>query len=680
MAVDASLSFDDFVDRITGKFGKSSKSLGMKFKDEDGAKVTLRDESDYELAIETARDNAKGKPEGKLEICETWEDCDREYGHIRTSKGIKSRKVFQTALKIKHGVLHAGSSHGTKLCTNLETPNRAHRGPYFVAQSGPIFLRLRQARMSDGIENVLINLGALLNVYCGPGMPFTLPPFLRRVINYVINSYGDSACLSASDMAVLSTLYFGEFERSVPITLPSSQHFAPDHRKTLHVSALSTGCKSTTISVQVLQLVDARIAETSRDVVLCIIGSLRLLDRLVYVALASAAAVDIAIGLAQCRLLHQRWSSSSSIRSSLDVCILALRSVNTGLLTRSACAACCLATHDFSQSYYYDCYPSSAEMSSLVQSDTEVVYGRPVEIIIGPPHIANLALSLLFGITIAQTYTYYGRKKEMQDGLLLRCLVALLWVLDAFHFAIVSSAHYHYVINNYGQSTSIQYLTWRSSTIVLVTACSDLIVRSIFICRIRALSVGNVMIVVGLCIGSLVNFCASIAFASHTYLLLLFREYDMYSWMVYIALASAAVVDVALAFTQCLLLKRHQKRSSSTRLRSSSVIRTLMLYSINTGLLTSICAICCLVTYVTMRWNHIYDVFYWLSPTLYLNALLATLNARKGLRKSLEGQVISLPVIEMPSNLLTMPSMPAASLLSWGETLTRDLAEPAVSA
>ena len=40
----------------------------MKFKYEDGGKVTLRDEMDYELAIETARESAKGKPEGKLEI------------------------------------------------------------------------------------------------------------------------------------------------------------------------------------------------------------------------------------------------------------------------------------------------------------------------------------------------------------------------------------------------------------------------------------------------------------------------------------------------------------------------------------------------------------------------------------------------------------------------------------
>ncbi|KIP05003.1 hypothetical protein PHLGIDRAFT_108845 [Phlebiopsis gigantea 11061_1 CR5-6] len=68
MAIDALLPFEEFMERVTSKFGVALSGLGMKFKDEDGGKVTLRDEMDYELAIETARESAKGKPEGRLEI------------------------------------------------------------------------------------------------------------------------------------------------------------------------------------------------------------------------------------------------------------------------------------------------------------------------------------------------------------------------------------------------------------------------------------------------------------------------------------------------------------------------------------------------------------------------------------------------------------------------------------
>ncbi|KAG1737866.1 uncharacterized protein EDB91DRAFT_1139519 [Suillus paluster] len=60
--------FEEFVERVTSKFGTAMDGLGLKFNDEDDVKVTLRDSGDYELAIETARTSAKGRAEGKLEI------------------------------------------------------------------------------------------------------------------------------------------------------------------------------------------------------------------------------------------------------------------------------------------------------------------------------------------------------------------------------------------------------------------------------------------------------------------------------------------------------------------------------------------------------------------------------------------------------------------------------------
>lgn len=68
MALTPETSFEEFMDKVTSKFGKGFGGLGLKFKDEDGGKVTLQDESDYDLAIETARESSKGKAEGKLEI------------------------------------------------------------------------------------------------------------------------------------------------------------------------------------------------------------------------------------------------------------------------------------------------------------------------------------------------------------------------------------------------------------------------------------------------------------------------------------------------------------------------------------------------------------------------------------------------------------------------------------
>jgi hypothetical protein len=68
MALAPDTPFEEFMYKVAAKFGRSPNNLALKFIDEDGVKITLQDESDYDLAIETARESSKGKPEGKLEI------------------------------------------------------------------------------------------------------------------------------------------------------------------------------------------------------------------------------------------------------------------------------------------------------------------------------------------------------------------------------------------------------------------------------------------------------------------------------------------------------------------------------------------------------------------------------------------------------------------------------------
>lgn len=68
MALTPDVPYEEFVEKVASKFNKSYADIAIKFTDEDGMKVTLRDESDYDLAIETARESAKGKPDGKLVV------------------------------------------------------------------------------------------------------------------------------------------------------------------------------------------------------------------------------------------------------------------------------------------------------------------------------------------------------------------------------------------------------------------------------------------------------------------------------------------------------------------------------------------------------------------------------------------------------------------------------------
>ncbi|KAI9573193.1 hypothetical protein HD554DRAFT_2167476 [Boletus coccyginus] len=68
MTIPPRTSFDHFVERVTTKFGTSLTGLSMKFMDDEGTKISLRDEGDFEFAVETAREGARGRSEGKIEV------------------------------------------------------------------------------------------------------------------------------------------------------------------------------------------------------------------------------------------------------------------------------------------------------------------------------------------------------------------------------------------------------------------------------------------------------------------------------------------------------------------------------------------------------------------------------------------------------------------------------------
>lgn len=68
MAVNCATPFDEFMNSVSSKFQKDVNGLALKFEDEDGVLVTLRDESDYDLAIETAKEISRGRINGRLAV------------------------------------------------------------------------------------------------------------------------------------------------------------------------------------------------------------------------------------------------------------------------------------------------------------------------------------------------------------------------------------------------------------------------------------------------------------------------------------------------------------------------------------------------------------------------------------------------------------------------------------
>jgi len=88
------------------------------------------------------------------------------------------------------------------------------------------------------------------------------------------------------------------------------------------------------------------------------------------------------------------------------------------------------------------------------------------------------------------------------------------------------------------------------------------------------------------------------------------------------------VADVLIAAALFYFLRR----SRTGFKKSDTMISRLIMFTVSTGFLTSICAIASLVSILVWGQTLIYVAFYFSLGRLYSNSLLATLNARQSIR------------------------------------------------
>ncbi|KAI0357246.1 hypothetical protein OH77DRAFT_1435937 [Trametes cingulata] len=236
---------------------------------------------------------------------------------------------------------------------------------------------------------------------------------------------------------------------------------------------------------------------------------------------------------------------------------------------------------------------------------------------LGAAFMGHFVTTVLYGITTLQAFMYYRR--HHRDTPALKFSVLVLWLLDSLHAGLITGAMYWYCITNFTNLLAIQRPIWPIPTMVLVSNISNSIVLT-FRTASSATAYGNAFL-------SVFIFVDATYFTAKLYNISSYAEISDFSWSLYLGLSVEATVDLIVALAQCVLL-----RSFETGIRRTDmVIRVLITYSINTGLLTSMCAIGALVSYAAEPTKFIYFAFYFVLSKLYVNSLLATLNARGSL-------------------------------------------------
>jgi len=110
-----------------------------------------------------------------------------------------------------------------------------------------------------------------------------------------------------------------------------------------------------------------------------------------------------------------------------------------------------------------------------------------------------------------------------------------------------------------------------------------------------------------------------------------FSRFGSLTWVSCVGMSSTTLADILIALSMCWYL--YHKRTGLSR--ADSVVMTLMSYSINTGLLTSMLSIGMLVSFVVAPTKLIYAAFFWPMGKCYVNSFLAILNNRTFLRERL---------------------------------------------
>ncbi|OCH86415.1 hypothetical protein OBBRIDRAFT_241457 [Obba rivulosa] len=271
---------------------------------------------------------------------------------------------------------------------------------------------------------------------------------------------------------------------------------------------------------------------------------------------------------------------------------------------------------------------------------------------LGAAFLGHFVTSVLFGITSVQTWIYFGR--HCKDPLSLRSLVFILWILDAVHVGLITCGMYHYLITHFGNVFVAIKPYWSIMVMIMVTNISNIIVRGIFAFRLwkrachlnlhpqrsQQSTVSGGSVLVPIIIGFLSLYIAGDAFyfAIRGLSIPSYFTIHQFSWSLYAGFSGEVAADSIITIYQCLILRRCRTGIRST----DSVIRVLITYSINTCLLTSICAVLCLVTFALLPNLFVYFAFYFVLGKLYVNSLLANMNARGSLLENLSRPVHSL--------------------------------------
>ncbi|KAJ7899276.1 hypothetical protein B0H14DRAFT_2674253 [Mycena olivaceomarginata] len=241
---------------------------------------------------------------------------------------------------------------------------------------------------------------------------------------------------------------------------------------------------------------------------------------------------------------------------------------------------------------------------------------------LGALEIGSVLGAFLFGIETLQTYNYY--RDFSRDCVLLRSTVAVVWFLELGHTVSSWHALYSETVTLYGEPQHISSPPLSEDLTVLLTALIYIVVQTFFANRVRILSGSWYFMAVAFSL----NVLRFIANMGSVTILVHYRRVSIlleWRWLVWTGLSFGLAVDVLITVSMCYYLQKMRWSTESTRARK--MVERLMVWTIETTLLTSATGIMQIILFTT-RTDLVWTIFFIIQTKLFSNSMLASLNGR----------------------------------------------------
>ncbi|KIL58677.1 hypothetical protein M378DRAFT_15372 [Amanita muscaria Koide BX008] len=246
---------------------------------------------------------------------------------------------------------------------------------------------------------------------------------------------------------------------------------------------------------------------------------------------------------------------------------------------------------------------------------TDAVYIRSLSY----AQIGLVLSSALWGITSLQAFAYYRKFKS--DTVLVKVAVGVVWFADTMYVILEATSQYQIMRGTFTFSLIL-------STIVL-TAVMQSAVQMVYALRLYILT-HQLWIPLVCCTGAAYEFIAIVLYG----VLILNDNFPVnqikYRWIITSTYITCPIVDAIITVTFCYQLMKDRQY---IRQRTKRIVDKLVLWTIQSGLITSLTAIAIVIMdFALQDSNPLFLVLTVMISSLYPVTLLALLNARSHLR------------------------------------------------